>query len=30
VGRIDGDERAVRLAQSMFSWHIEPWCTVFF
>ncbi len=30
VGRIDGDERAVRLAQSMFQWHIDPWCTVFF
>ena len=30
VGRVDGDQEAVRRAQSMFSWHIEPWCTVFF
>ncbi len=30
LGRIDGDAPAVRRAQSMFSWHVEPWCTVFF
>lgn len=30
TGRVTGDDRAVRLAQSMFSWHLDPWCTVGF
>jgi predicted acetyltransferase len=30
VGRVRGDEAAVRLADAMFSWHVEPWCTVGF
>jgi predicted acetyltransferase len=29
-GRVAGDPASVRLAQSMFSWHIDPWCTVGF
>jgi predicted acetyltransferase len=30
VGRVDGDGEAVRRAQAMFSWPVEPWCTVHF
>jgi predicted acetyltransferase len=30
AGRVDGDPAAIRQAQTMFQWFIEPWCTVFF
>jgi predicted acetyltransferase len=30
VGRVAGDGEAVRRAQSMFAWPVEPWCTVHF
>ena len=30
LGRIDGDPDAAVLADRMFGWHVEPWCTVHF
>jgi predicted acetyltransferase len=30
VGRVVGSEQAVRLADTMFSWHVEPWCPHYF
>lgn len=30
LGRIEGDAEAGVLAHRMFSWHVEPWCTVNF
>jgi predicted acetyltransferase len=26
AGRVEGDERALRLADLMFSWRVDPWC----
>ena len=30
AGRVVGSEQAVRLADTMFSWHVEPWCPHYF
>jgi len=30
TGRVEGDAAAARLGQLMFSWHLDPWCTVGF
>ena len=30
VGRVHGSPEAVRRADTMFSWHVEPWCPHYF
>jgi predicted acetyltransferase len=30
AGRVHGSPEAVRLADTMFSWHVEPWCPHYF